>query len=178
MEQSEAIDIEGRVDVVALDLPADMETEQRAHAQRCRIGDVLVMLEVNHKAVEQVLDDRIAQEMPEGVTAETTLDIAKDDPVFYVKIAPIAQDGGTIDRRGLAGVLPGAVQDVVSSYIGERATHVGMWEPRIVAQLATQSTSGKGERENGGHRSVNRLIGWLVGLGIVSGLVWLFLRSQ
>ena len=69
MNQSEAIEIEGEIEVVGVNLPQDMEQAERLKAQQSKISDVLVVLERHHASVEQALSERIATELPEGIEA-------------------------------------------------------------------------------------------------------------
>ena len=44
MNQTEAIEIEGEIEVVGVNLPQDMEQDDRLKAQQSKVSDVLVVL--------------------------------------------------------------------------------------------------------------------------------------
>ncbi|MEM6500000.1 MAG: hypothetical protein AAGB04_11125 [Pseudomonadota bacterium] len=178
MDQTDAIEIEGQIEVVGVNLPQDMEQDDRLRAQQSKVSDVLVVLERNHASVERALADGIATELPEGIEATTTLSFANTGAGFNVSVSPVASGAGKIDRRRLTHVLPGRVTSVMTECIGANATRVGIWEPKVVAEIKgrsrpTEAQSGDVKTSTGlGH------IGWVLGvLGVGAGLIALMLMQ-
>lgn len=173
MSQTEAIEIEGEIEVVGVNLPQNMEQDELLKAQQSKISDVLVVLERHHAKLEQALSDGIAGELPDGVEAKTTLSFAETGSGFNVNVTPVINGEARIDRRRLTRVLPEHVASVMSDCIGANSTRVGVWEPKVVASI-------KGKGGQAGHKGAEGQpssaglghIGWVLGImGIAAGAV-------
>lgn len=176
MNQTDAIEIEGQIEVVGVNLPQDMEQDDRLRAQQSKISDVLVVLERNHESVERALADGIATELPEGIEATTTLSFADTGPGFNVSVAPFASGEGSINRSQLTTMLPDRVTSVMTECIGANATRVGVWEPRVVASVKGQNKSAPIEPSDVKTSTGLGHIGWVLGvLGVGAGLIALML---
>ena len=178
MNQTEAIEIEGQIEVVGVNLPQDMEQNDRLKAQQSKISDILVVLERHHATVEKALSDGIAIELPDGIEARTTLSFAETGAGFNVLVAPIADGEVRIDRRRLTSVLPDRVTSVMTDCIGANATRVGVWEPKVVA--AIKGKLGDAGAKNTSAQASSGLghIGLVLGaMGIAAGLIALMLMQ-
>ena len=176
MNQVEAFDVEGQIEVVGINLPPDMEQSERLRAQQSKVSDVLVVLERHKEIVEAALADRIATELPEGIVARTTLSFADSGAAFNVNVLPVIEGDVRLDRRQFKSVLPEQVSSVISDYIGANATRVGVWEPRIVTANRGQGVNGSSSVEAGGASSGLGHTGWVLGaMGVGAGIVALML---
>ncbi len=178
MNQTDAIEIEGQIEVVGVNLPQDMEQDDRLKAQQSKVSDVLVVLERNHALVERALADGIATELPEGIEATTTLSFANTGAGFNVSVSPVVSGEAKIDRRQLTSVLPGRVTSVMTECIGANATRVGVWEPKVVAAVKGQGQPAQAEAGDVKTSTGLGHIGWVLGvLGVGAGLIALMLMQ-
>ena len=176
MNQVEAFEVEGQIEVVGVNLPQDMEQNERLRAQQSKVSDVLVVLERHRESVEAALADRIATDLPEGIEARTTLSFADTGAAFNVNVLPVIEGDVRLDRRQFKSVLPGQVSSVISDYIGANATRVGVWEPKIVTAIKGQGLNGTSAGKSGGPSSGLGHIGWVLGaMGVGAGIVALML---
>ena len=167
MNQTEAIEIEGQIEVVGVNLPQDMEQDDRLKAQQSKISDVLVVLERHHASVERALADGIATDLPEGIEATTTLSFANTGAGFNVSVSPVVSGEGKIDRRQLTNMLPDRVTSVMTECIGANATRVGVWEPRVVAAVKGQPKPVQVEADD--RQDIVRIGAYRLGTGSFGG---------
>lgn len=178
MNQSDVIEIEGQIDVVGINLPQDMEQDQRLKAQQSKISDVLVVLERNRDAVEKALADGIATDLPEGIEAQTTLSFADAGAGFNVHVAPVVEGEAKLDRLQLTRILPDRVTSVMTECIGANATRVGVWEPKVVAAVKGQRATVAFQVDDVATSTGLGHVGWVLGImGVGAGIVALMLMQ-
>ena len=175
---SETFELEGRVEVVAANLPADMNEAERVRAKAVRETNVVIVLERHQAAVEAAINDRLATIMPDGVSSQTQVKFDDAEPMFHVCVAPHSRDEHSLDRKAISAALPDIVSDAVAAQIAERATLVGMWRADVKTAIKSQAEpQGKGSPSAqlwGGYSAVV----WLLGLAVVGAAAWLYLRSS
>lgn len=171
----ESFDLEGRISLEAGQLPGNMTAGELERSRTSRLEDVLIVLERNGHELQQRLDVRLSTLLPDGVDAQTHLTFPGHGSSFAISVDAARAEGAAIDARSMAALFPDAVSNEIGAYIGEQATHIGMWQPVVVASIKRPADAGVRAGTVGQSMGRGRvLVGLTFGLALVGAAIVVF----
>ncbi|MGI9422235.1 MAG: hypothetical protein ACR2PA_03510 [Hyphomicrobiaceae bacterium] len=170
-QKADTIEVTGHIDVVPVDLPADMAEAERERARAHKVGDILMFLERHQSQIDKTLAETVSHRLPDGMSGDTTMVVETEAPIFRVSIAAKMDDGVEFDRRALASDLSGAIEEAVTGFIGAQATKVGHWRPSVRTDLG--SATGHQIEPTGQPGTVvpKRNLAWLLVASVFCGVL-------
>ncbi|MCB1510702.1 MAG: hypothetical protein KDJ36_07340 [Hyphomicrobiaceae bacterium] len=156
MATTVAIEVEGTIDVAERALPADMPQPARASARSRKIQDVLIVLERDKTAIEQLLVARAKTLMTTDATPPPNVErptprvevaFPPEAPAFSATVYQTGSEGRAMSKQ-VGNAFAAAVREEFLAHVARRATNAGHWEvvvnaapKRAVRQKSETATS-------------------------------------